>query len=185
MTWARVCATAHREIPAGDQAWLRFELDRGCAWLAQHGTRVAVTGMARGGDLMWADAAHRAGLEVWAFIPFPEQTSRWNKPDITEWWRILELATVRHVVGDLPDGVPAARRSAAINSLIFGRNRAMLDATTACFAIWDGRRTGGTYGALLDAARRDRPGVHLNPAAHTITFALPGRAALHTTTGAR
>lgn len=183
-TWDRVCATAHRDIPANATAWLRYELDRGCAWLAEHSTRVAVTGMARGGDLMWADSAHRAGLEVWAFVPFLEQTARWNKPDIAEWWRILELATVRHVVGEIPDGVPAARRSAAVNQLMFARNRAMLDATQACLAVWDGRMSGGTHGALCDAAKRRRPGVHLNPADHTITFNLPDLASLRTPTGA-
>lgn len=179
MTWPVVCATGHREVPAGTEPWVRAELGRCAAWLREQGTRYAISGMARGVDLWWAQAALDADLALCAAIPFAEQTDPWSKPDRAEWQRIRALATREHIVGELPAGVGPRQRSAAVNRALHARNDFMLDRSTAVVAVWErGKLDGGTHSALVKAARRRMPGVWLDPAAQVVAFELPDLADL-------
>jgi uncharacterized phage-like protein YoqJ len=177
--WPTVCATGPRDVPAGAEPWVRAELARCAVWLREQGTRYAVSGMARGVDLWWADAAVTAGLELCAAIPFAEQTDPWSKADRAEWTRIRALATRAHIVGVLPADVAPRQRSTAVNRLLHARNDFMLDRSAAVVAVWEcGKLDGGTHGALVKAARRGLPGIWLDPAARSIVFELPGLADL-------
>src|SRR2546430_1810984 len=136
--WEIVCGTGHRELADdGGEDWARDQLTRCAGWLRDRaGTRVGISGMARGFDLWWADAIVTAGLELWAYIPFEEQTTRWNRADRAEWQRLREAAAQVRVVGNLPADLPAKQRSGAVNGLLKGRNTAMLRAAGAVVALW-------------------------------------------------
>lgn len=176
--WATVCATAHRDLPAGGYPWTRDNLTQCAGWLIrERGMHRAISGMARGGDLLWAAGALDAGVqELLAFIPFEGQTERWNARDRAEWERIRRHPrTTVHILGTLPEGVPKAARSVVVNRLLHSRDRAMLAAADAVVAVWEpGRLDGGTHTALLQAVRRGMPGVHLDPAGRRARHRLPG-----------
>lgn len=176
MTWPRVGCTAHRQIEAaGGEEWTRAELARAARWLRERGTRVGVSGLARGGDTWWAEAVLDAGLQLWLSIPFEEQCTPWPKRQQARWRELRAAASRERVVGRLPEGLPAKARSAAVNKLLFQRNAHLVGAVNALVAVWEpGRLDGGTTGALILAARRGLPGVHLDPAARRVAFELPG-----------
>lgn len=178
--WATVFATAHRDVPAAGERWTRDNLGHCARWLRDNrSTRVGISGMARGGDLWWAQAVLDAGLDLWAFIPFPEQAATWSKRDRADWQAIRDAAARIHIVGTIPEGVPPAGRSTAVNRLLWQRNDEMLEAADACVGVWvPGRRSGGTHGCLTKAARLRMPGVHLDPQACGVRHRLPTLAEL-------
>ncbi len=175
--WEVVCATAHRTMPAGSHMWVRDNLRSAAEWLRDKaGTRYAITGLARGGDLDWADAALQAGLQVWGFRPFDGHDKPWTKTDqrrlrhLTDQIGAVRLRTTGVLDPDLPDD---ARKRAATR-LLHHRDDAMLDAAGAVIAVWDpARRTGGTHATLIKAVRRGHLGVHLDPTGRTVSFQLP------------
>lgn len=131
--------------------------------------------MARGFDLWLGAAALRHGLHVWAVIPIEAQADRWTKEDRAEWRRIRDAAAKEWIVGEIPADTPPKNRSAAVNTLMWKRNAAMVAAGSALVALWDSTRlSGGSYGALILAAKRHMPGVHIDPAARGICLQLPG-----------
>jgi hypothetical protein len=175
--WDFVCGTAHRTLtrPA-DEPWVREKLAACARWLRkERGTRVVLSGMARGGDLWWADAIARTpGLELWAYIPFAEQTEPWTRADKREWERLVALADARVTVGELPAGLDKKERSAAVNRLLHERNLEMIDMSQAVIAVWEtGRLDGGTVGALRVAAKRGMPGAHIDPINRAVHAFLP------------
>lgn len=190
-SWSAVCFTGHRQLhgdpAAQDQQWrwVRYELERCATWLQQRaGTRTGICGMARGADLLFAQAVLDAGLDLAAYIPFTGQTDRWRAADRRTYQQLLEHPRTRPtVLGELNDSVPPARRSAAVNRLMHHRDAQMVADADACVAVWVPGRTGGTYETLRRAARTARPGVHLNPARCDIRFQLPTLAQLDAAAG--
>lgn len=176
VTWPIVAGTGHRELDAGATAWCREKIPAAARWLRDEcGTRIIISGMARGFDLMWAAAALDAGLELWAYIPFKEQADKWNRADKAEWWRLRFRAKVT-ILGEIDPELPSKRRSSAVNALLFARNDAMLRDADAVLAVWDAtRRTGGTYGAIKKAGALRLSGVHLDPVARTFAWKLQPR----------
>lgn len=186
--WTRVAGTGHRDLQHGDPAWAAAQLPKAARWLRDRaGTQVGVSGLARAFDMDWADAVLEAGLKLWVAIPFEEQAARWNRADRARWIRLRAAADRELVIGSIPDDLPANRKSGAVNRLLFRRNITMLAGADAVLALWEpGRLEGGTAGALLAAAKRGMPGVHLDPVARTVNFHLPAlvdleRFALHNT----
>lgn len=165
--------TGHRaehfdNTPAGTVVWVRRELLRIAEKLRdRYGTRIAISGMATGVDLWWADAALHAGLQLHAYIPFPQQASRWRRPaDVREWHRLRGLATEEKVLYDHPD----VRH-------LHARNRAMLKASDACVCVWNpSKRSGGTWQAINDAYRilpGREYGIHVDPVRRKTIALLP------------
>lgn len=73
-TWPIVMVTGHRpqHLSPGVRPWVRAELERLALKLRdEHGTATGISGMAVGADLWWADAVVKAGLRLWAHVPFP------------------------------------------------------------------------------------------------------------------
>lgn len=101
--WVRAAVTGHREhllSEPGTRAWVQSELARLAGQLAaDHGARIAISGIATGADLWWADAAHEAELAVWAYQPHPQQTDRWKTDQVSEHARLLALTQRRVMVG--------------------------------------------------------------------------------------
>lgn len=167
-TWEIVALTGHRpqHLSSPCRRWVRDNLAQCAAWLAANrGTRVAISGFALGSDLWWADAAVRAGLELWAYIPYPQQPDNWSSGDRAEWQRLRALANPdrERLFGD--------RYS---KQALHARNDGMLDDAGALVAVWDSRKhDGGTYSAVVKAARRGMVGIHLDPAGPGVRFELP------------
>jgi uncharacterized phage-like protein YoqJ len=152
--WVRVCCTGHRPggIPARTRPWVIEELDRVAAKLAaEHGTRIAISGLAIGADLWWAQAARRAGLKVWGYSPCDDQDRHW-----TEDWKVQRRDVIAH-----------AARVATLSPSFTGRvlqdrNTWMLRDADALVAVVDPRRRrGGTVDALRKA-RDDMPIIHID-----------------------
>lgn len=153
--WVRAAVTGHREhllTEPGISEWVQGELARVAGKLAaEHGTQVAISGMATGADLWWADAAHEAGLALWAYQPNPEQTARWRPDQIAEHQRLLDLAARRVIVGGRPD-----------KRFNHDRNALMMSDGDVIISVRDPRiTTGGTVAALRELAAR-RPVITID-----------------------
>ncbi|MFI9507154.1 NADAR domain-containing protein [Nocardia sp. NPDC052566] len=101
--WPRVALTGHREerITPATHPWLRAELARIISKLRDHhGTQVALTGLATGADIWWAQAAEAAGLPFWGYQPFPSQTARWRTDQQAEHVRLRNRAHRLVLVGE-------------------------------------------------------------------------------------
>lgn len=155
--------TGHRRL--GDStSWVCGVLVRTAAKLRdEYATTTAISGMALGADTMWADAALGAGLDLHAYVPFPQQADRWPARDQQRWRELLDHASEVHTIGDHYDV-----------RYLFARNDAMLRDCDLLIAVWDATRTtGGTVDAVRKARRRGLPIIHLDPAAHTSRLIRP------------
>ena len=166
----RVMVTGHRPqgIPAESHDWVKLELERLAIKLRdEHGTEVGISGMALGSDIWWAQSVKFAWLDLWAFIPFPQQAERWQPADVALWNEMRSRAA--HEIVIAPEySVPA----------LFARNEAMLDNSDLVIAVWDPTTTsGGTYATVQSAVRRGLPIIHLHPypLAQRTTLVAPGR----------
>ncbi|QUE25557.1 DprA-like DNA processing chain A [Microbacterium phage SadLad] len=166
----RVMVTGHRaqKIPAESHDWVKLELERLAIKLRdQHGTQIGVSGMALGADIWWAQAVKYAWLDLWAFLPFPQQADRWAPADVALWNEMRSRAAYEVVTA--PEYSVGA---------LFQRNEDMLENSDLVIAVWDPTVTsGGTYATVQSAVRRGLPIVHMHPhpLAQTTTFVAPGR----------
>lgn len=176
--WPVVACTAHRDVPADTEPWVATTLTNVADRLYQdYGTRIALSGFARQGDLLWAAAAIGAGMKLWACIPHEGQADRFTKAERVEWRRLRGLAERVFVAGEIPTDTPPKQRSSVANALIWKRNIAMVDVADrsagAVVTVWDGRLSGGTHGTLIQAAKRGLPGVRIDPSTRTVVGRLP------------
>jgi hypothetical protein len=159
--WPVVGGTGHRpqHVPPGTEAWARTQLSRIARHLRDvYGCRTAVSGMALGFDLWWADEALRAGLKLWAHVPFPEQADRWRSAERQEWARLRAEAAK----------VTTYAESYNVRAL-HARNDGMLRVSSAMLALWDPAKTsGGTYSCVEKIRQRRMPWIHLDPVARTV-----------------
>lgn len=147
-----VSVTGHRDLTTAQLAWLRPELDRvNLKLAAEHGTTDAHTGVALNSDQEFGWSALFAKMRLHAHIPFPGQELRWPAEDQAAYHRLLERCTTKKVYGPSYDV-----------RWLFARNDGLLDAADVLVAIWDGRRTGGTYDTVLKATKRDLPVIHFD-----------------------
>lgn len=163
--WVRAAVTGHREHllrEPGTAAWVQDELARLAAKLAaEHETQVAISGFATGADLWWADAAHAAGLALWAYQPHPEHTAHWGSEQIAEHQRLLSSAQRRVMIGGRPD-----------KKFFHDCTALMLADADVVVAVRDSRIiAGGTVVALRELASR-RPVITVDVAARTTTIAV-------------
>lgn len=176
-TFRVVAGTGHRRLERGDRAWVSEQLPRAAAWLRdQAGTEVGISGLGYDFDLEWGETILDAGLTLWVAIPFEGQAANWNHADQRRWRRLRDAAGPdgRRLIGRLPHNLPPTQRRAYATQLMHARNRAMLAASDAVLTVWEpGRLDGGTAATLLEAARRQMPGVHLDPVNRAVHFRLP------------
>lgn len=162
MTWPKVMVTGHRpqhlDEPQTRFAWA--ELERLSLKLAEDGTQIAISGMAVGADQWWATCALAAGLELHAFVPFPQQPDRWS---------LEQQITYRYLVGRASKTMVIADQYSV--AALHQRNDTMLNFADAVIAVWDPRiRTGGTASCVAKAKRRGLPLVHVNLETLTTTL---------------
>ncbi len=162
------CFTGHRPqgLPWGEvethalcmgfQAVLAYELEQ--AW--KEGFRTFWCGMARGGDLLFAEAVLACqqvhpDVELFAAIPCPNQIQGWPKSDVERYWHILRFIGARHCT---------LISSHWTRSCMHERNRYMVDRSSRIIALYDGRSRGGTGYTLHYARQRGLERVVIDPA---------------------
>jgi uncharacterized phage-like protein YoqJ len=114
----------------------------------------AVSGMALGVDMLWAEEALKVGLLVVAAVPCDNQERSWPQPSQERYHRILShKMTTTHVI--CPGPYATWKMQA--------RNAWMVDQCEALLAVWDGT-PGGTSNCVRYAQDTARKWViRLNP----------------------
>lgn len=164
----RVSVTGHRPqgIPTQSHEWVKLELERLAIKLRDdHGTRVGISGMALGADIWWAQSVKYAWLDLWAFIPFPQQPERWQPADGALWNEMRSRAAAEVIIA--PEYSTQA---------LFTRNEAMLNDSDLVIAVFDpSTQKGGTFATVQSAVQRMLPIIHVNPIAQSTMMLAPGR----------
>lgn len=115
-----------------------------------------ITGMARGGDLYFAEAVlalreARGDVSLEAAVPCPTQADGWPEEDRARWRRLLEACDLETMVQD--HYTPGC---------MLRRNRYMVDHSALVIAVYDGAG-GGTRRTLEYALRQGVPFVDIRP----------------------
>lgn len=135
--WPRIGVTGHRDLSAAQQRWVGAELARVLRRLqSEHDASTLIDGMAVGADLIAAAAALDVGLQLWAYLPFPEQTARWRPADTAHHEHLRAQAARTVVLGDQPAADARQRRYVR---LLHDRNRLILRDCDALVAVHDRR----------------------------------------------
>jgi uncharacterized phage-like protein YoqJ len=111
---------------------------------------VVISGMAIGWDQALAIAAHKLGIEWWAYVPFPGQEKRW--PQLSQQLYNQLLSAAHNVVYIQPHYHPGAFQQ---------RNVLMVDHCDEVVALWNGEKKGGTYNCLEYAEKKFKPVTNL------------------------
>jgi uncharacterized phage-like protein YoqJ len=157
MNRAEVCSfTGHRpeKLP-----WGNLESDLRCVLFREHlaeavqdayrrGYRHFITGMARGADLLFCEAAltlreNHPGVTVEAAIPFSEQPGRWSQADRARYYALLSRCDYETVVQHRYSPGCMQRR-----------NRYLVDRASLLVAAYNGKG-GGTLYTLTYALGED------------------------------
>lgn len=112
----------------------------------------AISGMALGVDMLWAEVALSLGIPMHAYVPFEGQESVWPKKSQQRYSRILEKAAQKTTVCE---GGYAGWKMQV-------RNEAMVNAADLLVAVWDGS-DGGTANCVNYAKKAKRTIVYINP----------------------
>jgi len=166
-TWPVAMVTAHRDIASADQPWVAEQLSEVAAKLQnEHGTESAVSGMALGGDTIWAETALEQGLKLIAAIPFPSQScdpaappnQKWTVDQQVTWASLVSQASAVHMVSDR-DPRDFKERVAMLHK----RNDAMLRVSQVVVGVWnEGNLRSGTSSCLRKAYRAGLPIILIN-----------------------
>ena len=144
--------TGHRpqKIPNSDKVKIKM-LEFVKAKQEEHPEITLVSGMALGVDTMFAEIGLKLGIPVIAFVPFKAQAQRWPKQAQKHYNDLLnKVMTTITVCKEYS------------NAAYFKRNDAMVHASNACLAIWDGS-TGGTMHAVHSAQKKGINTTIINP----------------------
>ncbi len=158
-----ICAfTGHRpeKLP-----WGRMEEDPRCTalkvrlWeqingMIASGADTFFCGMARGCDFYFAEAVaaqrlQNPGIRLVAWLPCPEQASRWSQADQYRYDALL--AGCDRIITTASCYAPGC---------MLRRNRAMVDAADVLLSVWDGG-SGGTASTVAYARWRGKPVIAL------------------------
>lgn len=166
--YPRVMVTGHRPqfLSDAEGAFVHDELYRVAEKLRDRsGMQVGISGMALGADTDWAWATLTVHAELWSFLPFPQQASKWLARDV-DTWNYLRSRAKQEVVAEQKYSVAALHR----------RNDLMLDNADLVVAVWKPAKTeGGTVSAVRKAVARGLPMIHVDPAARSTMMTMnPG-----------
>lgn len=123
---------------------------------------VGVSGMAVGADAEFVEACIYVGIPFVAAVPVKDQDSMWPYHAQERYANQLSRASLVVNVWEDP-----RYQETSYGAKMHARNRWMLD-HVACgdgivLAVWDGRRTGGTWSAVSTALMRGRKVLVLDP----------------------
>ena len=167
--WPRAAVVGTRELTGDQNRWLAAELPRVLTKLRlEHGTGVLMSGLAMGAGVEVAErAATGGGYEVWAYLPYPDQTAQWP----AAWVQRQEAVRLRMsrtvVLGDKPVG---ANRKRALR-LEYDRERLLVRDASVLIAVHD-RTAGGQTATIVGLARElGVPVVTMDHVARTVAIA--------------
>lgn len=172
-----VGGTGHRLLPPAHIPWIEGRTRAGAVWLAGRGFTDGICGMADGWDLIWGDAVVRAGMRLWAAIPFPEQPQRFRRPaDRDEWRRLRDLAGDRVWEGPSLGTLAGRDRARRANQLLWQRNLKIVTPASYLVCCWDPNKVEhcGTCNAIRAArARGLTAGLNIDPSVCAVRMRLP------------
>lgn len=165
--WVRVALTGHRPKDFTDEEfwWVRDTLTSVMKRLhEQHGTQVAISGMALGSDTWWAQSALTERVPLWSYVPFEAQAEKWPSEDQRTWRGLRSLAQREVVLGQGYDV-----------RLLHARNELMIrDADLLVAVHLPAKTTGGTVSAIRKARAEGKTLLRVNPTAREVTLVPPG-----------
>lgn len=161
-----IMVTGHRpqHIPVGAEAYVKaafvlFLNAVACECALPVSGVMLISGMAVGSDQWCAEAALDVGAPVWAAIPFPGQENVWGKVAQDRYRKTLARCTQKHMVSSR---APLDSRDAT--RMLLARDAWMVERAQAAFAVWSGKRSGGTFHTLEGLVSHNvRTGVLLVP----------------------
>lgn len=112
---------------------------------------IAISGMALGCDQWWAEEALSLGIDVYAYIPFKGQESKWP-PTAQEAYKNLLNRCIRRVI---------VSEAGYASWKMQKRNRVMVDDANACVAVWDGS-SGGTGNCVKYIKKQKKSCLYIN-----------------------
>lgn len=150
----KVMVTGHRpqKLPVESINAIKLALlERVQALYDRHDDLVLVTGMALGVDMWFAEIGIKLGIPVIAVIPFTNQAASWHKLNRQHYLNILRDTEEIQCIHE--EYKPSA---------YFDRNKAMVEQSDECIAVWDGSQS-GTAHAVSVANSLGVPVDRINP----------------------
>jgi uncharacterized phage-like protein YoqJ len=147
-----VFGTGHRPEDSGGLGYAdMYELIHAAIRNHHNYVEVAVTGMAAGFDLAWGMAAIERGITVWAVKPWSGHQPRREDRNLYRWVERHADRTVDIVEQQQYPGPWCYQK----------RNKWMVDNSDEGFALWNGKKEGGTYNCLKYAHEVNKPVLNL------------------------
>lgn len=174
-TWTNAMVTAHRKLPKDAADWLRPAIRERLTKLRDvFGTETTTSGMALGGDMLFAEEALDLNFPLTAAVPFPSQAldqygPKWSQVQQRRWAALLERAAHVERVS-ATDPISYEQR----NQMLHVRNDWMLQRNQVVLAIWaPANKSGGTYSCIKKAVSAGKPVILFNLATKTVTRPRP------------
>ncbi|TAL42351.1 MAG: DUF1273 family protein [Salinibacterium sp.] len=114
---------------------------------------VVISGMALGWDQWAGQVALGMGADLWAYIPFEGQESRWWSESRQLYWLMLQSAKVVKTICS-PGYAPWKMQK---------RNEAVVDDCTLLCSLWNGDLFGGTFNCIEYANEVGRERINIDP----------------------
>lgn len=149
-----VSGTGHRlgpKVGGFSNTVLKKMVETAQEWMAQEKPTAVLSGMAIGWDMAIAIAAIRLDIELTCVIPFPGQEKQWPQESQERYQKILKKAKNKVIVHDGPYEPWK----------MHARNEWLVDNSDLLLALWDGKRSGGTYNCIQYGMNQDIPIVNL------------------------
>ena len=160
----RLGIAGHRVLDPEACEFVAFTCSRLIADARRAGEVTAVSALAEGADMLFAEAALSAGATLEIVRPYDTYERDFQKGPARQRYRALVAAADRET------RLPFARRSTRAYEAAMCR---VTDECDVLVAAWDGtppRGTGGTADAIRYAERIGRPVVHLDVVRHLVTI---------------
>lgn len=140
-----ICGSGHR-LSGQYQGLSKKELRRFARMvLRRHEPEVVIAGGALGWDQALAWAALDLDITLRLVLPFKGMESRWEPDMRAEFKRMVALSKDHEYLGGCYDP-----------DLYQARNVCMVDQSEEVLALWDGRKSGGTFNCLRYAHTKEK-----------------------------
>jgi hypothetical protein len=154
----RVGITGHQERKGIDWDWVRSAINQE---FARRQIENAFSSLAIGSDQVFAQAALNRNISLTAVIPFEQYEDQFKLPD-RQSYKSLLAGCDQVLILDWPGD----RQLAFLNA-----GRFIVGVVDVMFAVWDGKKAGGTGGTadIVSFARSNgKPVIHIDPIRETI-----------------
>lgn len=114
---------------------------------------LAISGMALGVDMIWAETAYEKGIKVLAAIPFKGQECKWPEKSRNRYSNFLQQENVE--IYCVCEGAYTPWKMQA-------RNEYMVDKANILLAVWD-KTPGGTANCVKYAQEQEKDIIYIDP----------------------